>query len=114
MAKDLKERIGAAVRAARTDVGLTQEELADRIGRHADSVSLIERGRTLPTLEMVVELAKALNLSFNELVPTTTPDRPKTTRRVRLEAEIVQLLKAVPEKRLEAVRDQVRLIADLD
>lgn len=114
MVKSLKERIGAAVRAARADAELTQEELAERIGRHADSVSLIERGRTLPTLDMLVELAAALNLSINELVPTTIPEKSKSTRRVRLEAEIAQLLKSVPEKRLEAVRDQVRMIAELD
>ena len=118
MVKDLKERIGAAVRAARSDAGLTQEELADLINRHADSVSLIERGRTLPTLDMLIELAAALKLSINTLVPNSsgekTNEKPKSMRRLRLEAEIVQLLKTVPDKRLETVRDQVRMIADLD
>jgi len=114
MLESLKERIGAAVRAGRSEAGLTQEELAERIGRHADSVSLIERGRTLPTLDMLVGLSAALKLPISELVPTAVPEKQKSTRRVLLEAEIVQLLKAVPEKRLEAVRDQVRMIAELE
>lgn len=113
MVNSLKAQIGAAVRAARERAGLTQEELAGRIGRHADSVSLIERGRTQPTIEMLVALADAVGLHVGELIPSEHEPETKSARRLQMEAEIAELLRAVPDSRLEYVRDHLRLLARL-
>ena len=56
---------GANVRARRTKLGLTQEELADRMGTYASYISAIEGGTRTPRLPNVAVFAEALE---------TTPD----------------------------------------
>ena len=48
--------------------GLTQEQLAEESGCHRAHVSFLERGLKSPTLNMLFQLASALNVSPTELV----------------------------------------------
>ena len=112
MSEQLKQSIGAAVRAARQTAELTQEELADRVGRHADTISLIERGRTLPTLDLFVDLAKALEVPISDMLPDQL-NNEISRKRSKLEAEILQLLRQTPEPRLAFVRDVLNLMISL-
>jgi transcriptional regulator with XRE-family HTH domain len=64
--EDLKARLGWAIKAERTALGISQEELAYRAGLHRTYVSDVERGARNPSLESVEKLAQALGLS----VPT--------------------------------------------
>jgi transcriptional regulator with XRE-family HTH domain len=42
--------------------GLTQEGLADLIGRTAETVSMLERGETTPKLETLIRLSASLSI----------------------------------------------------
>jgi transcriptional regulator with XRE-family HTH domain len=64
--EDLKARLGRAIKAERSALGISQEELAYRAGLHRTYVSDVERGARNPSLESVEKLAQALGLS----VPT--------------------------------------------
>ena len=55
-------RLGLTVQAARRRAGLTQEALAALIARTPESVSNIERGRQLPTIETLVDLVRVLEV----------------------------------------------------
>ena len=55
-------RLGLTVQAARRRGGLTQEALAALIARTPESVSNIERGRQLPTIETLVDLVRVLEV----------------------------------------------------
>jgi transcriptional regulator with XRE-family HTH domain len=114
MADDLNKRIGVLVYAARDRAGLSQAELAERIGKHEDSISNIERGTVLPTIRTLLDLAEALDLAVQELLPVKAPPSKQSRTRLRLEAEIRELLRDLPDKRLEVARDQIALIARLD
>lgn len=60
--------IGERVRDARTAAGLTQAQLAERIGKKQQDVSLVESGAAkLVGLELVKSVAAALNLSLDYL-----------------------------------------------
>ena len=59
---------GARVRAARQEVGISQEELADRAGLDRTYVSGIERGQRNLALLNLVRLAGALSLDPGELL----------------------------------------------
>ena len=52
----------------RTKLGLTQKQLAEKIGYTEKSVSKWESGGALPTMEMVLKLADLFNLSLDELI----------------------------------------------
>jgi transcriptional regulator with XRE-family HTH domain len=60
-------RFGAAVRAARTAAGLTQEDLAARSGLDRSYVGGVERGERNPTLAAIEKLAEGLGISMAEL-----------------------------------------------
>ena len=53
---------------ARKNAGLTQQELADRIGADKGYISRIERGLTVPTVATLYKIASAMGLTI-ELRP---------------------------------------------
>ncbi len=68
MVDELKRRLGLTVQAARRRAGLTQEALAALIERTPESVSNIERGRQLPTIETLVDLGRELAVPLSDFL----------------------------------------------
>lgn len=64
----LGERFGANVVWFRRRAGLTQGELADRVGINRTILSRIERGRRLPRLDVILKLVAALEVRNCDLV----------------------------------------------
>jgi transcriptional regulator with XRE-family HTH domain len=56
---------------ARIDAGLTQREMAERLGVKQSAVARWEAGQTMPTLESLFRVAKSFDLDF-----AITPDAP--------------------------------------
>ncbi len=54
---------GAELRKLRERAGLSQEQLADKAGVHRTYVSLLERDKKSPTLEVFFRLSKALQIA---------------------------------------------------
>ncbi|MBV7515832.1 helix-turn-helix domain-containing protein, partial [Pseudomonas sp. PDM25] len=53
----LARRVGQAIAKQRSRSGLTQEEVAERLGVGNEAVSRIERGIVMPNIERLLELA---------------------------------------------------------
>jgi transcriptional regulator with XRE-family HTH domain len=64
----LQRRFGRTVRRRREAQGLSQEALAEAAGLHRTYVSLLERGRRNPSLEVICAVAKGLGTSMASLV----------------------------------------------
>lgn len=64
---DAKE-FGAKLREARIKSGKKQSELADAIGVAPNSVSYYEKGRSLPSLDLAVQIANFFQVSLDYLV----------------------------------------------
>jgi transcriptional regulator with XRE-family HTH domain len=60
--------LGVNLKAARTKLGITQEQVADRSGVHATEVSRIEAGKRDPQVSTVEKLARAVELRPGELL----------------------------------------------
>ena len=67
MKRDVLIKFGNKVREQRLLLGLSQEELAGRAGVHRTYVGMIERAEKNITLTNVEKIAKALNLSIDEI-----------------------------------------------
>lgn len=65
--------IGARIRLARRDAGLTQEKLAEKIGVSTVFVSQLESGSRAPGLETLVKLSRTLRVSLDLLVLGSAP-----------------------------------------
>ena len=61
-------KLGARVRARRKELDMTQEELIALTGTSTSHISNIENGKTKVSLELVFQLANALNTSFDYLL----------------------------------------------
>jgi transcriptional regulator with XRE-family HTH domain len=73
--------LGAAVKAIRTDKGISQVQLAETTGFMQSWISEIERGRRNPSWSNVVRLAGGLGVSVGQLVAraealASQPNRP--------------------------------------
>jgi len=64
---DIRERFGDAVRHRREDLGLTQEDLADKAQIHRTYVSDIERGSRNVSLINIERLAASLAMPMSGL-----------------------------------------------
>lgn len=60
--------LGGQIKRQRTRLGLSQEELADRIFVTRQSVSNWENGRTYPDLQSLLRLSDLFGLSLDELI----------------------------------------------
>lgn len=64
----LQARLGTTIRKFRKQLGITQEELAWRADLHRTYIADIERGGRNVTLRSIANLAKALEVSVDELL----------------------------------------------
>jgi transcriptional regulator with XRE-family HTH domain len=64
-----------ALIGARLAAGLTQKQLAERLGTTQSAVDRLESGQRMPTLDTLYKLAAVLGLDF-----TITPDNPLLAR----------------------------------
>jgi len=78
MPTDLKRLIGERLRAIRIARGLTQEDVAGLIDRSVETVSNLERGQVLPSLENLAALSRRLGVELTELL---SEQRPAGNRR---------------------------------
>jgi CheY-like chemotaxis protein len=69
---ELKILLGAAIKNGRSQLGISQEELAYRAGLHRTYISDLERGARNPSLESVQKLARALDFSLPMLFERAT------------------------------------------
>ena len=69
-------RLGARLRAQREALGFTQATSAERAGVSPNYIGVLERGLKLPTLDTLVLLAKALDVSPAELLGDVRPKDP--------------------------------------
>lgn len=64
----LPKTIGKKVKKRRTSLGLTQEELAEKVGISRTYMGFVEQGRNVPTLETLEKIARALKVKTSELL----------------------------------------------
>jgi transcriptional regulator with XRE-family HTH domain len=60
--------LGKSIKLCRTNRGLSQDELAKRIGKSVSYVSLIEHGKRDPVVSTVEEIASALGVPMSLLM----------------------------------------------
>ena len=62
------ELLGKNIRKFRLQAGIKQEELAEQVDCTGSHIGQIERGRGVPSLEMVVRIANALHVTVDQLL----------------------------------------------
>ena len=98
------------MRAARKRAGLTQEELAAKVGKTPESVSNIERGRQLPMIDTLAVLAEVLGVPLPELFGGIgSPSQ--SARRLKLEAQLLETARDLDDDMLATAIEQMVVLA---
>jgi len=103
--EEFKKRLGKHIAAALRNSGLKSNELAEKVGVAASTVTEWKKGRRAPNAEHVVAIARATRESVSFLLSDALPKSQslETASRAlsaRLGARRAQLLLAIPDKRL--------------
>jgi transcriptional regulator with XRE-family HTH domain len=69
--KNATELLGGRIRELRKAQGLTQEQLADSLGIEQKHVSLIELGKSYPSLDRLMRIAEVLKVPLPNLFDFT-------------------------------------------
>lgn len=102
-AHDALRRLGRRLHDLRVQAGFTQESLAARAGITWHFVSAIERGVKTPTLETLVALAGAMDISLSEIFLDV--DRP-------MPREVPRLATALAGKDVETQHRILRVVEE--
>jgi transcriptional regulator with XRE-family HTH domain len=65
--KTTRELLGARIKELRKRRGLTQEQLAEQVDLATNYISLIEVGKTSPSLETMENVARALGVELKDM-----------------------------------------------
>lgn len=92
------EKIGKFISLCRNNLGLTQLELANKIGVTDRAVSKWENGRGLPDASYMVELCDVLGISVNELL---NGSRGRSFRNREKEIKVINIDSLMLEDRIK-------------
>lgn len=81
--------IGSKIKLLRQKVGVTQEQLGERLGISAQSISKWENGITMPDITLLPLLSGELGVSIDELFDLTTDQKlQRIEKRIDVEGEL--------------------------
>lgn len=100
MSVDLIKSIGKAARRARNSLGLTQEDVAERLAITPQFYGRIERGHALPSVVTLVHMTEVLDISADALmghngVRRVRSAKPRAGPRTRLKTDSPELRRLV-------------------
>ena len=94
---EITKNIGNRIRNYRTQLGYSQERLAEISGCHLTYIGQVERGEKNPTLESVEKIASALEISLSKLFENLGSD-DSNKRNIPLECYEFMLTKSKTEQ----------------
>ena len=113
MNENLKTIIGARVKAGRKARNLTQAALAEAVHRTTEAISNLERGKSLPPLDLLERIGEALDCSIAALVEVPAVSGTYAER-ARLETELMMIGKALPIEQLRVAVQQIGALRPAD
>lgn len=107
MSDELGTTIGATARAAREQLGLTQAQVAERVGLVPLVYSRLERGKMLPSVPTLLRICEALDISADEALGRSVTGKGGKKRGEEEESvslrRLVTLGRKLDERQLEAL-----------
>ena len=92
-----ENKIGSFIQLRRKEKGMTQKDLADRIGVSDKTISKWENGNSVPDTEILTSLCQSLDISVNELL--SGEKLPVENYSVKAEENMMNLLKENEDNR---------------
>ena len=71
MSRNPEEPVYNRIEVSRNAMGLSRQELADKVGVHYQTIGYLEREEYSPSLVLAMRIAKALNREISDLFSLT-------------------------------------------
>ena len=97
--------IGERIQKLRTEKNMTQSELAEKIDTNQKHLSCIEGGYHRSTLDAVVAIARALDVSVDYLIADFEDSNNTSTLQV-----IMDEIRGMSPRQLDMLRDNIKVI----
>lgn len=94
-----KEKIGKYIKQKRTEAGMTQQQLADKIQVTEKAVSRWETGRGIPDISLLEPLARELHVSITELLCGADSDTVEKEIQDPMHTDLKNVIEYVQENR---------------
>jgi transcriptional regulator with XRE-family HTH domain len=93
-----RSKLAAALKTYRSNLGLTQQSLAQKLGVRASHIALLENGSRRPSLALIARLASTLGADGRQLLELAYPEvralvAPIPTKRTKLSQSWERLFK---------------------
>ena len=112
MTPNPKKALSLKIQALRKTNGLTQEELAEKCNVSWRTISNLERGAVIPSLDLVCNLSRHLNISLDELLNSKIQTN-KSLSRLKKESEVIEEVMLINDNLLEHLSEYITLLKKL-
>ncbi len=99
-------RLGKFIRNGRQDLGLTQEQLAEKLNCNLSYLGNLERGQNIPSLKLFCRMILILNLSADDFI------RPKQNAKNDSYLQLIRLLPLCTPKELKILLANARTLLE--
>lgn len=93
---------GNHIKELRLRIGISQSELARRIGYSHEFISQVERGIKTPSVKALQKIAAGLGVPVSSLMDSGQPP-PESEEKLR--SEVQRLIGRLPAEKLRVIRD---------
>lgn len=100
--------LGVTIRRRRVEAGMTQAELAHKIGSADATLSRIERGKMSPSQAMIEAIATGLACSVRDLFEPGPPTPPRKIRPAH--AKLVQVTDGMTDAEIDDIVRALRTL----
>lgn len=97
---DLKQYIGTRVKSARLKKGLTQEQLADLLEKSVETVSNLERGTYLTSMDTLFTASVILDVPMTFFFEGANDDRDVSVARLSQELELQRIAEGLSDDQI--------------
>ena len=102
-------QIGSKVQALRKTQKLTQEQLAEAVGVSWRTISNLERGLVMPSLQVICDIAQCFDVSIDELVNNIIK-KVKSHSRLQQELQVIATIQTLDDKMLFHIKEYILLL----
>jgi len=104
--KDFTMMVAESIKHCRTQAGLTQDEVGEKLQIGTEAISRIERGVTIPTMTRLAELADIFHCTLEDLIGHSS------TRAQDQAGYIATLLTSLPQADRQMVLEVVQKVCE--
>jgi len=109
---DFRNRVGLRVRAIRQELGLTQDQFAEKIDRSIETISNIERGKSYPGFETLERLWSNLDIHPKVFFEFDEPEKKISNKRAQLLEDLRSSINMMSDRELEIALKQMQVLLE--